>query len=149
MTKFERWSVIGSSFLTVVTGVGYFVTKYLLATEDPFSVVAHPWQPWFLKAHIVVSPLLIFALGLVALRHVWVHIRNGTRPGRRTGLTLAFAVAPMILTGYLIQVFTAQGWVTAMAISHIVFGALYAVAFTAHQYLVGAWPRRRDWTGDG
>lgn len=140
MKPFERWSVWVTSFLAVVTGAGYFVTKYLLTTSDPYAVVNHPLQPVFLKLHVVTSPLLLFALGLIAVRHVWRHFRSGVRWSRKTGITLAASVAPMVVTGYLIQVLTSAGWIRAMALSHIAFGFLYAVAFGAHSWII----RRRD-----
>lgn len=136
MSRFEKWSVWTTSILTVLTGVGYFVTKYLVSTADPFAVVNHPLQPWFLKAHILVSPLLLFALGLITVRHVWRHFRSGVRWSRKSGITAAISVVPMVVTGYLIQTFTATGWVRAMAISHIVFGFLYALGLAAHQWII-------------
>lgn len=143
MKRFEKWSVWVTSFLTVATGAGYFVTKYLFTSPDPYSVVSHPWQPYFLKAHILVSPLLLFALGLVAVDHVWSHWAGGVQVSRRTALVTALSIVPMVVTGYLIQVLTAEGWVTAMAISHIAFGTLYGLGLVAHNWIV----RRSGWAG--
>lgn len=136
MSRFQKWSVWVTSFLTVVTGVAYFAVKYLVEGGGEYSVVNHPWQPWLLKAHIVASPALIFALGLIAVDHVWDHIVSGVRVSRRTALVTVATVVPMILTGYLIQVLTASGWVTAMAVAHIVFGGLYAVGLAAHNAII-------------
>lgn len=136
MSRFERWSVWVTSALTVITGTGYFVAKYLMTTSDPYAVVNHPLQPWFLKAHVLVSPLLLFALGLITVRHVWRHFRNGVRWSRKSGITAAVSVVPMVATGYLIQTLTAAGWVRAMAIAHIAFGFLYALGLAAHQWII-------------
>lgn len=136
MTTFERWSVWTTSLLTVATGVGYFWTKYLVTSPDPYAVVNHPLQPFFLKAHIVVSPLLLFALGLIAVRHVWKHFRSGVQWSRKSGLTAALSVVPMVLTGYLIQVLSSAGWVQAMAVAHVAFGALYAVGAGLHGWVL-------------
>ena len=78
MNRFERWAVWSTSIATLVTGVVYLWMKYLLVSADPFAVVNHPWQPLVLKLHILVSPLLVFSIGLVSLRHVWRHLRSGT-----------------------------------------------------------------------
>lgn len=136
MSPFQKWSVWITSALTAATGVAYFVTKYLFAPDGGYAVVGHPWQPYFLKAHIVVSPLLIFALGLVAVDHVWDHVVSGVRLSRRTALVTVASVVPMIATGYLIQVLTAAGWVRAMALAHIGFGVLYALGLGAHNAIV-------------
>lgn len=136
MKRFEKWSLWITSSLTVATGAGYFVTKYLFTSPDPYSVVGHPWQPYFLKAHILVSPLLLFALGLVAVDHVWTHWVEGVQVSRRTAIATALSIVPMVVTGYLIQVLTVEGWVRAMAMGHIAFGTLYAVGFVAHTWIV-------------
>lgn len=136
MTRFEKWSVWSTSVATTATGVGFFWAKYLVRPTDPWAVVNHPLQPWLLKAHILVAPLMVFAVGMIAMRHVWQHYRSGVRPGRRSGITTALALGPMVLTGYLIQAVTHVGWLRAMAISHIVFGVLYALGLAIHQPVV-------------
>lgn len=139
MTPFERLSVWATSLLTFLTGVGYLWSKYFLHSDDPWSLVNHPLQPWFLKAHVLVAPLLVFAVGLIALRHVWRHLRTRTACGWHTGLVVVVVVGPMALTGYLIQVVTHVGWVRALAWAHIVLGFLYTLGLAAHQVAV-----RRD-----
>jgi hypothetical protein len=111
--------------------------KYLLVSDDPFAVANHPWQGVVLKSHILVAPLLIFAIGLVALRHVWRHVRARLPEGRRSGLLTVLVLGPMIASGYLIQTITHQGWLQAMAISHIGLGMLYGVGLLAHQFAAG------------
>ena len=137
MSPFERWAVWTTSVATFVTGVIYIWLKYLLVSDDPFAVVNHPLQPVILKAHILVAPLLVFSIGMVALRHVWRHLQSGMREGRRSGLVTVLVLAPMILSGYLIQAVTEEGWLRAMAISHIALGVIYGVGLLAHQFAAG------------
>ena len=137
MSRFERWAVWSTSVATFVTGVVYLWMKYLLVSADPYAVVNHPWQPLVLKLHILVSPLLVFSIGLVALRHVWRHLRSATREGRRTGMVTLFTFGPMILTGYLIQAITHESLLRAMALSHIGLGLLYGVVLLMHQFAFG------------
>jgi len=136
VTRFERWSVWSTSAATTATGVGFFWTKYLVESSDPWAVVNHPLQPWFLKAHILVAPLMVFAVGMITTRHIWAHFRSGTPHGRRSGIIAFLALAPMVATGYLIQAVTHAGWLRAMAISHIVFGTLFALGLSVHQPVV-------------
>jgi hypothetical protein len=144
MTRFERWSVWSSSVLTFVTGVIYLWLKYGLETDDPFAVINHPWQPAVLKIHILVAPLLVFSVGMVALRHVWRHLQSGSREGRRSGLITLVTLGPMIATGYLIQAITDEGWLRAMAWSHIGLGLLYGLGLLAHQFAAGGRTARAD-----
>jgi hypothetical protein len=133
MNRFERWSVWLTAAATTLTGIGLLYTKYFLTSADPWAVINHPLQPAFLKAHIIVSPLFIFALGLVATRHVWNHYRAGLERGRQSGLVMVLAVAPLVLSGYLIQVITHIGWLRAMAVAHIVLGLIFSAGLTWHR----------------
>lgn len=142
MTPFEKWSVWITTALTTASGIGYFWTKYLLNTADPWAAVNHPLEPWFLKLHVIAAPLLVFAVGAITLRHVWRHFRSGIRWGRRSGIITAAVVGPMVLTGYLIQVITGEGWLRALAIAHIAFGLGYVCVLLLHQMLVGKRPKR-------
>jgi hypothetical protein len=137
MTRFERWTVWISSVTTFVTGVVYLWLKYVVVSDDPFAVVNSPWQAPVLKLHIVAAPTLVFAFGLVAVRHVWRHVRSHVAAGRLSGLTGAGALIPMVATGYLIQAVTDEGWLRAMAWSHITLGLLFGAALLAHQVTAG------------
>lgn len=135
MNRFEKWSVLSTSFLTAVTGIVYLWMKYFMEAADPWAVINHPLQPWLLKAHILVAPLLVFAVGSIAVRHVWRHIRTGVAFGRRSGLTTALSLAPMIITGYLIQAVTHESWLLAIAIAHIGTGLLYSLGVAVHAWI--------------
>jgi hypothetical protein len=137
MNRFERWAVWSTSIATLVTGVVYLWMKYLLVSADPLAVVNHPWQPLVLKLHILVSPLLVFSIGLVSLRHVWRHLQSGTSDGRRTGMLTLVTLGPMILTGYLIQAITHESLLKAIALSHIGLGLVYGVGLLLHQFASG------------
>jgi hypothetical protein len=148
VSRFERWAVWSTSVATFVTGVIYLWMKYLVVSDDPLAVVNHPWQPALLKAHILVAPLLVFSIGLVAVRHVWRHFRSETRDGRRSGLLTVLVLGPMIVSGYLIQTVTEEGWLRAMALFHIAVGLIYGVALLAHQFGAGGRKARAARTGE-
>jgi hypothetical protein len=136
LNSFEKWFVWAASVLTGLTGVGYFYTKYLIENQDPFSVVNHPLEPWLLKGHILVSPLLLLAFGSIFVRHVWRHYRAGILLGRRSGLGTALVFVPMVGTGYLIQTVLEPARVQLTAWSHIALSVVYLVGIAAHQWYV-------------
>lgn len=144
MAPVERWSVWITSALTFVTGVAYMWTKYFVSSGNAWAVVNHPLEPWFLRAHVVTAPLLVFALGAIAFRHVWRHFRCRTPWGRRSGLLAAVSVVPMVLTGYLLQLMTDEGWVRVLAISHIGLGFLFALGVVLHGIALRGAPKPEE-----
>jgi hypothetical protein len=137
----ERAWLSWSVGLTAITGVAYFVMKDLMPRSDPFSVVGHPWQPHVLSAHVLIAPLLVFGLGLIARDHILGGVRNGGRRGNgRSGLITVFLAAPMVATGYLVQVVTGTGARRWIGLAHLGAGLLFAALFAAH--IVAARRRR-------
>jgi len=142
MTRIERWLLDLSIGLSALTGSVYYVMKEWMRPRDPFSVLGHPWQPHVLSAHVLVGPLVIFALGLIAREHIVDRIVSG-RPqtGRRTGLLITSLALPMVLSGYLLQVVTSPGPRRFVSLLHLVSGLLFALLFVSH--LVATAARRR------
>ena len=66
MSSVQRWLVWTSSILTFFTGVVYWWMKNGMEPVDAWAVINHPLQPWMLKAHILVAPVAVFAVGFVA-----------------------------------------------------------------------------------
>lgn len=133
MTRLERWCLWSSAIAMGLTGLGFFWAKYLVESSEPWAVVNHPLEPWFLKIHIVVAPMFVFAVGLITTRHILVHIRARIRKGRSSGLAMVWLMIPMVGSGYLIQVVSAEGWVTGLATVHIVTGMVFLLAIVAHR----------------
>ena len=138
MTRFERWSVWLTTAGTLVTGVVYWWMKEMLTPAEPWAVVNHPLQPWVLKAHILIAPLQVFSVGLITSRHIWRHFRMGVKKGRKSGLTAAITFVAVVLTGYLLQVATADLLIRTLAWAHLILGIVYSVGVAAH------WPATRQ-----
>lgn len=136
MSTFEKWAIWVSSLLVTVTGILYLGMKYLLPVPEGFSIIRHPLQPLVLKLHIITAPLLLFAIGAVAVRHIWRHLVSGTGQGRFSGWSAALTAIPMVFTGYLLQVFSSEGWLRGLAIAHIVTGLIYGGGLLLHQVMV-------------
>ena len=136
MSTFEKWSIWVSSVLVTLSGVVYLGMKYLLPEPVGFSIIRHPLQPLVLKLHIITAPLLLFALGAVAVRHIWRHLVSVTREGKLSGWSAALTIIPMVFTGYLIQVFSSEAWLRGLAIAHIVTGLIYGGGLLLHQVVV-------------
>ena len=136
MKPFAKWLVWASSIATALTGVVYLVMDRMMSPLDEFAVINHPLQPLVLKTHILVAPLLVFAIGMIALDHIWKYYSGTIRRARRTGLTAMWPVVPMVVTGYLVQAITHVGWLEVVAWAHIIGGVGYTLALVGHQVAV-------------
>lgn len=122
-----------STILVGGTGVVYAIMKYLMDPADAFSVVGHPWQPGVQYLHIMAAPFAVFAIGLIWKNHAYDHYRRGLTTGRRSGISLILSMAPMVVSGYLIQVSVGETWRTAWIVVHCITSFLWITGYLAHQ----------------
>jgi hypothetical protein len=107
--------------------------KYLMTGEDPYSVVHHPLQPHALSLHVILAPVLVFALGLITRDHILGYLREPRqRRGRATGILAVALAAPMIVSGYLMQVLTDPAPRRILSVIHLAGGGLYILLFLGH-----------------
>jgi len=133
VSGFERVVVHVTTWLMALSGAVYFYMKHLMTGSDPFSALHHPWQPHALSLHVLTGPVAVFALGLIARDHILDRLfEPRQRRGRATGLIILALAAPMIVSGYLMQVLTDPGARRALVGAHVISGALYTLLFAGH-----------------
>lgn len=133
MSRAERWLLDVANLLVAGTGIVYAVMRYLMTPADEWMVVNHPWQPHVQHLHVLAAPLLVFAGGLIWRHHVLAKLRADGPGGRRSGLVLTALLAPMVLSGALIQVSVSEGWRTVWIAVHLITSGLWIVAMIAHR----------------
>ena len=122
-----------TTVVTAITGIVFAWMKYFMKSDDPFAVANHPWQPHVLAIHVVVAPLLVFALGWIFHNHILTKILgNGGKRRRSTGILAMILILPMILSAYLMQAFTVGILHEAMKITHWVSSGLFVLIYLAH-----------------
>ncbi|HEX8407386.1 MAG TPA: hypothetical protein VF883_00860 [Thermoanaerobaculia bacterium] len=122
--------------LTTITGLVFAVMKYLMTSDDEFSVVNHPWQPHMLAAHVVIAPLVLFILGWVFSNHMLPKWRFGDGQNKKTGLAAMWLIGPMALSAYLLQVATNETLREVMAWAHWITSAIFVAAYVTH-FIIG------------
>jgi hypothetical protein len=132
MTRLQIVILHLSTALLTLTGVVFAWMKYGMTTDDPFAVANHPLQPWMLTVHVVVAPVLVFALGWITSSHIIPKLWNAAGGKRSTGLATTWIAAPMVLTGYLLQVSSAETLRQVMTWSHWVAAGLFVIGYLAH-----------------
>jgi hypothetical protein len=125
-----------------LSGLAYGILKYFVPGSDPDSRIGHPWQPVMLKAHILLAPMAVFAIGLIFRRHALARVRDGEPNGRLSGSVMFWLLLPLTVTGYLVQVFVETTPVRAAAWSHAGLGVLFLLGYALH-------PKGKGSTGNG
>jgi hypothetical protein len=132
MKRWEAWWNHAALAAVSLTGLVYGIFKYWVVSPDPDSRMGHPWQMFFLKAHVLVAPFAVFGVGLILRRHVLAKRRQGEPAGRKTGTLMLWLFLPLALTGYLIQVFVETGTVRATGWIHAALGVLFLAGYAVH-----------------
>ena len=133
MTPREAWCNHAANVLVGASGVVYGWMLYLVESTDDFAIANHPWQPFVHSLHVATAPLLVFAIGLLWSRHAWGRVRGGFKVRRKTGLVLVTLAAPMIVSGYAIQVATSESIRQAGIYLHVATSAVWLLAYAVHQ----------------
>jgi hypothetical protein len=132
MNRWEVFLLHASGLAIAISGAVYGVMKYAMTGSDPDSPLGHPWQPGVLKAHVLAAPFLVFALGLVARGHALPKWKSGETTGKKSGISLLGLVAPLVLSGYAVQVFTGEFLRRGTGWTHAALGVVYVLAYAAH-----------------
>ncbi|MFA6956973.1 MAG: hypothetical protein WC538_13985 [Thermoanaerobaculia bacterium] len=135
MTPMQKLALNVTTVLLTVTGALFAWMKYFVRNDDPFAVANHPWQPYMLDVHVVVAPVALLVIGAVWASHVKPKHDAGTKPRRKSGLAALWMIAPMVLSGYFMQVLTNEKLVEAMRVTHWVSSALFAIGLLVHQLI--------------
>ena len=132
MKRWERWTFNALSLAVAATGFAYLWMKYAMQNDDPFAVVNHPWQTAMLGLHVVASPALILIFGIVFNSHVMKKLSATRLPNRRSGYVSLGMFAAMVVSGYLLQVSSNEGWLTTLIVLHVTSGAAFSIVYAAH-----------------
>ncbi len=139
MTPVERWSLHLAALLTGGTGLMDGLLRWFGQRAGDFGPEAHPWLGFAQHLHVLVAPALLFCLGVMVRGHLWTKFRQG-REGRRTGLGAALLIAPMVFSGYAIQVVTTPTWRLGMAWAHGLSAGAFLLTYFGHLARQGLTP---------
>lgn len=140
-----------ATWLLAASGLAFLWMKYVLEpSDDPFTVVNHPWQPYALDLHVLAAPLWLVALGMMLQEHVLGRLRNPLRRrGRYGGAAMTGLLLPMVASGYLLQVVTAEGWRPVLVWTHVITASTYLAVFLGHMVMARRAIRQLRASADG
>ena len=135
MTWWERRAFNTLHVVVAATGIVYFWMKYLLATDDPFAVVNHPWEPAMLTAHLIAAPVFIAFFGMLFRSHTLRKILSPNPANRRSGWTSLVSFSAMALSGYLIQVAVSPLLLMVAIWTHVATSVVFVLVYTSHLFI--------------
>jgi len=134
MNPMDRWSLHLTALVTVLTGLADGLLRWFGQRAGEFGPEPHPLLGLAQHLHVLASPLLLFALGMAVRGHLQMRLGKGPE-GRRTGLSSAFLIAPMVMSGYGIQVVTDPAWRTGLAWAHGLAAGFFLLAYLGHLFI--------------
>ncbi len=141
MTPIERWSLHLAALITAGTGLMDGLLRWFGQRAGEFGPEPHPWLSAAQHFHILAAPTLVFCLGVMVRGHVWSKIQQGSE-GRWSGAGTAMLIAPMVLSGYIVQVATNPVLRTCYAWVHGISAGAFLLAYFGHLALKGWLPKR-------
>lgn len=132
MSNNEKWFLILSNFLSVVTGLVYLWMIYFLTPLNEWDVFNHPWQKHVQALHILVVPLLLFALGLIWKKHIYERLFRRDQSRKFSGWILILIFFPMVFSGYFLQVSTEEIWRNIHGQVHLWTSLAWSLMFIVH-----------------
>ena len=135
LKSWEKISFKVSVLFVSCTGIVLLYMKYFIPPMDEYAVINHPWQPVFLKLHIIFAPLLVLQLGYLLAIHAIPFLQKKIKAALKTGFFIIVFILPMIISGYGVQVVNDNFWLSTMSILHISFSFLFLAFYFLH-YLI-------------
>ena len=138
MTRLTRSLFHGSNAAASITGIGYAAYKWLVPRPvSDFGISIHPAEPNWKTAHVLLSVVLIFAIGWLWHSHVMGQWRRLTKHPATTrkktsGLLLMGLAAPMIVSAYAFQVSVDEGVRSFWSQIHLWSGVLWVLGSLQH-----------------
>ena len=132
MKPWERWLFRLAILLATLTGGLYGWTKFFGERLGEFGPEPHPWQGTLQHLHVLLVPPLVFMAGWMVRGHGLASAIEGKRARRLSGLALLIFIAPMVLSGYLLQTSVAPVWQKLWSWSHMGFAGLFGLGTVLH-----------------
>jgi hypothetical protein len=123
-----------TTLASALSAAAILVLRLWFASVDEFSADAHPLEPWARALHILVAPVLVFAVGWVFGEHVLPRLRQGAG-ARRSGLALGWLAAGLVLSGTALTLVSGERLRLGLAWVHGLCGAAFVCLLAAHAWL--------------
>lgn len=131
-SRHETWIyVIGG--LLLLSGVGWLVAHYLLASVGQFGEVHHASEPWWLRLHGAAATGFLMVCGTLLPVHVVPALHWGKN--RSSGVFMLGVVALLIVTAYGLYYVVGDSWRLWISSIHWMTGLGATAGLIAHVWM--------------
>jgi len=102
-----RLSLYTALFISLVTGVTFFIMNTWVYVEGDFGPEKHPWQFSVLKTHAFSAFFIMLFYGAMWATHVQYGWRS--KLSRRTGIAIVSVLGLQIISAYLLYYMANEG----------------------------------------
>jgi hypothetical protein len=128
----QRRALYFFASLLWLSGLGWLIAHYALRSSDLLAV-AHPSEPWWLRAHGAAVIGFLITFGALLPGHIWRGWRQGLNRG--SGLAMIAVAAILTLSGYGLYYLVGDEWRGWTSFIHWLVGLASAVALLVHVLL--------------
>ncbi|MCF8059417.1 MAG: hypothetical protein K9K67_08980 [Bacteriovoracaceae bacterium] len=123
-----------ASYLSILSGLGYFIVIEYFKLETPYGLRPHSSQGLWQAFHILVVPALVFAIGLLWREHIYVKLKATTRFKRISGIGLLASFLIMTFSGYFLIVSKNQFFIDLNKYLHLASSLLWLLFYLYHHF---------------
>lgn len=134
MTKKQYLFVHFASYLTILHGIIYWIVKDFMGVQTEYGLRPHWFQTYAQAVHILLSPLLVIAFGMLWKEHI---VKFFTKKTKKliSGSLLVASLLLITFSGYFIQILYIPSLKIWAVWIHIVLSFLFVVAYLRHHFL--------------
>lgn len=125
----KRWVYLIGGLLWL-SGLGWLVAHFGLASPGEFGDPHHASEPWWLRLHGAAAMAALVMIGSLLFDHAWRAWQ--LRKNHRSGLLLASFVIAMVLTGYALYYFGGEQARPWISMTHWLVGLGSGVLLPVH-----------------
>lgn len=126
---FTHWA----AYLTILHGLAYLGVKYFMQADTPYGARPHWSQGYLQSLHILLSPLFLFAMGLLWNFHIMPKLKSSKKK-RKSGIALLCICLIMVASGYGVQAFYQETLKTVQVWAHVGAGCLFPAVYLLHHF---------------
>lgn len=121
-----------ASYLTILTGIIYYLFIHFFKVETDYGIRPHFLQQWFQASHILISPMLVFMVGILFIPHILKNLHG--RYKKRSGITLIVIFFIMTFSGYWIQVSKSDLTIDLSTWLHLATSLIWIIVYLLHHF---------------